>query len=233
MKYLKLRLHFEPKIIGVNNGVAQTFIDKNGFNDINYYTAVHEFLFSKDLNKQPNFEIVIECVRPIKGMKVTDAISFKPWYMSAPFIISQKVVDVFEKFNLINHYYFPVKFSSEIKVTEKYYMFYHQTFDNDILDINNCLFFKGSEILGKEFISYNELTNENIHDFDGVEYLAFSEKLPTGLDLFKQRLTSGIIISERLWKAMEDIGITGFLFTAAKDPILKFPFSKIDNVSLQ
>ena len=228
MRYLKIVNEFEPEIIGVDNGVAQVIIDKKGFSSTEYYNRVHTFLKSKEINKTPDFEIKLEGVCPIKNMKITEFLSFSPWYMCAPFLVSQRIVEMFSTFNLPTHFYFPVSFSDKLKANQNYFMFYCHIFDYDMVDVKKSLFYNGSIILGKKFVRYDNL-EENIKDFDGVECLAFNDKFPKGIDLFKHRLSGGIIISERHWKALEEINFLGIRFVNADNPEIIFAGTELRN----
>src|SRR5690606_15995531 len=141
-----------------------------------------------------NFDLFVEGISPLKGMKLTDAISYGPNFYNVPFIVSEKIKNIFDRFKLPEHYYFPVSFSSEISAHQPYYLFYMGIFGYEVVNDSQCVFFNGSEILGKEFVKFDQI-EDNLSNFDGTEVLVFNDKLPNNLDLFEQSLSSGILIS--------------------------------------
>lgn len=225
-----MRLNWDPKVIGVKNGIQQVEIKKKGFFDRNYFKKVDDFL-SNPLFSKPEFEIKVEGITPLKGMKLTDVISYGPYFFNSPFIVSEKVKNIFDKFILPEHYYFPVSFIPSIDVNQKYYLFYLKMYGYDVVNDTESLFYTGSKVLGKEYIKFDNV-KDNLSNFVGTEVLAFNNKFPLQIDLFKQNLSSGILVSVPLWKAIENENVTGFLFTEPEEPIIRFPNSNSDNTSV-
>jgi hypothetical protein len=229
MKYIKLRLNWNPKIIGVKNGVQQVEIKDNGFLDEIYFKKIYDFLKNPKFSN-PEFEIKLEGIAPLKGMKLTDVLSYGPYFFNVPFIVSEKVKNIFDKFILPEHYYFPVSFLPSIAVNTQYYLFYVKMYGYEIVNEKECLFFNGSKLSGKEYIKFDNV-KENLSNFVGTEVLTFNNKLPLKIDFFKQGLSSGILISVSLWQALENANATGFLFIEPEEPIIRFSDSEKDNTS--
>lgn len=216
MRYYTLRLPSDPKVIGVDNGIAQVEIRGDKFFDQAMYHKIESFFQGLDYwSKEsfvPDFEIHFEYVEVLKNAILTDFLSFTPHLMASPFMISQRVVTVFENFNIQNYYLYPVALFKEDDLTDLYRMFYCPLLDYDMIDFSRSLFSTGSALRGKKFHSF--ATKREFLDFlhkdpfIKVEELALSALFDKKLDFFMGRI-GGMFVSERLKKAMEIEGLTG------------------------
>ncbi|BFM44106.1 hypothetical protein CFS9_27470 [Flavobacterium sp. CFS9] len=115
--YKNIRTESDPKIIGVNNGVYQVELnDRKSFvnkeekkNYENYFDGnFNSFSIDNFKNIEKN-KVTILTYFPLKKAKETDFVSFSPNEMGLNFIISQKVLDIFESFNLCEFIKIPTK----------------------------------------------------------------------------------------------------------------------------
>lgn len=223
MRYYTLRLPSDPKVIGVDNGIAQVEIRGDKFSDQTMYDRIKEFFRVKNYWSResfvPDFEIRFEYAESLKNAILTDFLSFSPYFIACPFMISQKVVNVFKEFNIQDHYLYPVALFKEDDLIDLYEMFYCPLLDYNIIDFSRSSFSTGSPLRGKKFHSFGSKDEflDFLHKdpFVDVEELALSESFDKELDFFVARI-GGMFISERLKNAIEGAGLTGVAILEAK-----------------
>ena len=228
MKYYLLRLSSDPKIIGVKNGIAQGEILGNNFIDNKIYQKIIDFFQNPDYwsnnNFIPDFHPNFEYIKVLKGAILTDFFSFTPFLMACPFIISQRVVDLFQDFSIQTYYLFPTKLFQGKEIIDSYKMFYSPLLDYDIVDYSKSVFFTGTTLLGKnrhifnnkfeylKFLSANPLTY--------AEKLVLSKSFNKKLDFFMGRIGE-IYISDKLKISIENKNLTGINILEPKEPIIE------------
>ena len=230
MKYYRLKLSSEPKIIGVKNGIYQVEIDKKKYASPKYYDRLLNFFSSQgwfEKEQTPNFEVHIHA-NMLKSAIMTDFLQFSPALMACDFLVNNRVLDVFRNFNIQNHMLFPVTIYQGNKVIdENYSLFFLPYLDYDIIDFPKSTFFSGNRILGKQHHQFENLTQfrtalKEISPLIGVEILHLNEKFDKKLDLFRGRL-GRMNISEQLKDAIVSAGLSGVKLTETEEPKIVVP----------
>lgn len=226
-KYFELSGSWEPKVIGVNNGVCQgNIIWKKFEHKESEKKIMNYFSLKKLINNGPAIEPIdfeIEYVEAYKGAKMTDFFMFSPALYGISFFVTKKVKDVLSKFKLPLSAFIPVTiFHGEIKY--EYYAFYIPVhYRDDSVDFSKSIFFKGSAIVGKTFIQFkNAEEYKNFKSQKSAEKIKFNKKFDNTLDLFETIWGGGYFISENLKVAIEEVNITGILIREPKSPELIF-----------
>lgn len=228
MKYYFLREPSDPEIIGVTNGGSQVEISKEGFDDKEKYERLLKFFdhtkyWSKeDFSPDENFEI--EYARMLKGAIATDFLSYRPYLIACPFIVSEKTKLLLEGHAVQQHYYFPVKvYERQTLMNIKYFLLYCPLLDYDIIDFSRASFYSGSPILGMrplEISSKEEFIGCLSNDpFIKIQHAFLSSQLDPGLDFFSSKF--GVFVSERLKKRIEKESLSGIMFPERFVPILE------------
>lgn len=229
MKYYLLREESDPKIIGVKDGVAQVEIDESGFVNKELYQSLvaffNAFTYWQKEDFAPPENFVIECARPLKGAVLTDFLTYKPHLMACPFMISERIKQLFEIYNLQEHYYFQVKlYYNDELIRNQYYLMYCPYLDYRIVDFSKSSFYTGSELLGKKKITFNN-KNEyleflKINPLLQQEQIILTEEFDKNLDLFLPRI-GGKLVSERLKQRIIEEGFTGIKILGDKGPVFE------------
>jgi hypothetical protein len=77
--FYKLRRPSEAKIIGVRDGLSQAELIRDGFTNKDNYDNIMDFIQTdnfRNFGKFPPFEINLEYVKMLEGVKLTDFVSF-------------------------------------------------------------------------------------------------------------------------------------------------------------
>jgi hypothetical protein len=219
MEFFEAIFNSDPKITGLKKGGYQVEINEKGFSNKENYLKIKSFFMSLKYWERedfiPHFEVNIESAVLVKEAKLTDFLHFAPHMFGCPFIISQRVRDVFETFNLPVHFYYPVQLLRNNETLNSYCLFYLPYLGFDYVDYKNSLFYTGYGLLNNTKIVRINSLNEFL-DFSGdeilrVKELAFNEKFNKPLDLFNSKL-GGLFVSERLKQAITHNGLLGLNF---------------------
>lgn len=224
MKYYLLRKTSDPEIKGVRTGLAQVELDKR-----NPVTAKLEDFFSGlhywDKGKTvPDFDVRNCNALLYKGAKLTDFLDFAPNLITCPFMISERVLNVFSKFHIQEYYSYPVTlYNKNNQLLDKYYLFCCPLLGYDVINFSKSVFYTSRSEFDKErkYISYKnaeEFMSEYVVGFK-MEKLVLNNKFDSSLDLFKTRLGE-MYISEPLKEAIEILGFTGINMFDDKEPEL-------------
>lgn len=214
MNFYKLKTAFEPEIIGVKNGIDQVEWLKDKTDQVTR-EIIGKFFTSYDwniINKKPEFTFTLH-VKMLKGAMLTDFVQLTPYFFGCPFLISKRVKEVFEKFNIQTYYLFPaIIYDKDKPLENEYYLFYQPLQDYDIIDFEKSIFYTQRGIFEENKIKRFFKNLEEYKNFqEGTlhpEKLAFNSNFDSTLDLFKARL-GGMYVSEALKDAIEILGFTG------------------------
>lgn len=214
--YYNIELSWDPKIIGVKNGVYQVELDKNAY-DKKTYARLNSFFISNEFTaKQEYSEIDFQfCFKKMKSAKMTSFMSFSPNLKHSHFLIQNNVLKLFKKFR-IQYFkdYHALIYDVETKNSDdSYRLFYSVLQDWNSINFEKTIFTSGG--FGKNPLVEHSFSDESeMKKFNGitkVRTLALAKDFDTSLDFFHTRL-GGIFISERLKKALEENNVTGLIF---------------------
>jgi len=223
MKYYKLDLVSDPKIIGVNNGIAQIELDENRYSDKQYLDAINDFFSGIDWwDRDPVPPIEIKFyAKKIKGAILTDFLSFSPFFMACPFIIKKSVYFAIKHLNIAKHYSFPVIiFDKEKILSEDYLLIYMPLIGYEIVDFEKSVFYTYGKNREKVVLSIEspQAFNEKKKDMlISIDTLVFNSNLDSGIDMFYPRL-GDFYISERLRMVLEELACSGIRISEPANP---------------
>jgi len=225
--YFIMRGPSDPKIIGVKDGGSQVQIYREGFSDKSNYDKYHDFFAERDssiwskLDKIPDFDFTLECVRQRKGAKLTDFLVYYPEAFGANFLMSEKAVRVLEQHNLPRHKKYPAKVYINEKEFILYQLVYFPTLSYDTVNFPNSIFYRGSELTGKEYLKINsseEYEKVSSKSVFNIEELSLAKGFDDNLDIFNTKVTYEFIISSKLKEAIVKEKLTGINLIEAKGP---------------
>ncbi|MBL0745089.1 imm11 family protein [Chryseolinea lacunae] len=226
MKYFALRGESNPKMIGVKNGVAQVEIDESLFENKKMYSSIRSFFdafaYWEKTSFYPELDFQVEAARMLPHAKLTDFLSFKPFLISCPFMVNERIKSLLSKHNLQEHYYFPVRvFEKETLRDGNYYLFYSPMQDYDVIDFSKSTFFSGSTISGKQYFRFGDkdefLKAMESNPLLTGEKLVLNRDFDKTLDLFNPRF-GPVCISEKLKDALQTMDATGINVIDGVDP---------------
>lgn len=162
-KYFILRKSSDAKVIGVKNGITQAKINREGFEK---YDELIKHLGSFDSPSKADFfycpDMEIENVQLLKGAKLTKFLSFEPFLIHCPFLISEDTYSIFKKFNVQDHVAYKAAVNSHGCVYS-YFLFYCKSLSKDFVDYSETLFFTGNKITGKNQIKFSSREEETAY----------------------------------------------------------------------
>jgi hypothetical protein len=211
--YKSVSTSSDPKEIGVNNGIYQVeLLEKKSFvsnDEKKYYEEyfngnVKSFLLD-DFKKIKKDKLSLLTYYPLKKAKETDFISFSPNEMGLNFIVSERVMDIFESFNLYEYIKIPTKIEG---FKSKFYTIGFPMIEIEKIDFNKSVFIDWKN---NENILINSL-NEFMHQkFETralkTQKLFLKEKLNSVI-LYIQ--SEGLFFSNKLIEKLENENVTGF-----------------------
>lgn len=213
MRYYKMAISWEPSIKGIRDGSAQLELDRKLIIDKDAFEKVQTFFtWSRAYARvyPPTFDVKIEGFKLRKKGLLTDFLDYTPSYADCRFMVNDRVLDLFSRFNLSEHYYYPLTIASENGIINNYHLFNMPCLDIDVIDFPNCVFFEGMPLIEEltyfKFDSFEDYRNTS--GTPELEKLAFNDKLDKSLDLFESRL-GGLMVSERLKNAIQQAGLAG------------------------
>jgi hypothetical protein len=231
MKYFEFKRSSEPKVTGIRNGTAQSylsdyFLNKNPM--INDYLIVNRQEYMS--GKLPKEDKLLLGLPLCRGAKLTDFISVGGLLYGI--IMNQKTKEIFEAARLPKHKFYPVEFISEKdsdKIISGYWWFLYE------LELGNNINFKESvfEISTddknsypwlKKFLicsieDYNKVT-EALTTSPAASKLVLKPSFDKELDIWgTRRFADSKYISERLANSLEKRKISNFELL---DPMKKY-----------
>ena len=214
--FYNIRLDWDPKVIGVKNGVYQVELDKNAY-DKNSYALLDSLFISNAFNvSQANPELNLKFYfKKLKSAKTTSFMSFSPSLNHCHFLVQKNILELFKLFN-VQHYrdFDAVIYDSPTEnINNSFRLFYLVLQDWDVIDFKNTCFTSGgfgnSPKIEHTFADENEL--KAFSKIAKVKTLALSKNFNSSLDLFLTRL-GGIFVSEKLKLAIEEHNASGIKF---------------------
>lgn len=225
MRYFNLISDSDPKTIGVRNGVHQGEIKWSKFlNDKVQMDILEYFSLEKyrtNMNEVKPYDFEIEYVEAYKSAKLTDFFTFTPRLWGIEFLITENVKALLDKFCLPVHTYIPAQIYKKGKSYQYWALYIPYTYRLDSIDFKNTIFFKGSELSGKEYLQFDNVEDWNKNKVFGVEKLCLNNNFKRTLNLFKISFGGGgYYISESLKEAIGKAELTGIVIKEPKEPEL-------------
>lgn len=214
--YYSVELAWEPKIIGVKNGIYQVELDKTAYTK-DTYGQIDSLFISNIIaeNQQTPAIDFIFYFKKLKSAKKTSFMSFSPYLSQCHFLIQKNVLEIFKYFKIQDHIAFEAEIYDSYKEDHdtNYRLFYMAHQDWDVVDFEGTVFTSGGFGNNPE-IEYKFMDEKEMREFNGitkVKTLSLTTKFDFSLDFFHTRL-GGIFISEKLKSALEDKSFTGIKF---------------------
>ncbi|WKK59673.1 DUF1629 domain-containing protein [Sphingobacterium sp. BN32] len=215
--YYNLRLDWDPKVIGVKNGIYQVELDKKSYDKMVYKKLDNLFISSEFTAKQEYPELDFRfCFKKLKSAKKTSFMSFSPYLKHGHFLVEKKTLELLEHFNIQKHKNYETEIfdSNYESYDDNYKLFYCVLQDWDVIDFEKSIFKSGG--FGNEPEIEFKFKDENeLRNFKGiakVKTLALTNRFDKSLDFFHTRL-GGLFVSEKLKLEFERNNTTGIKFT--------------------
>ena len=221
MKYHKVSTAWDPKIIGVNNGVYQGELIPKKFQKQEDYNALADFFdyssyWTRD-DHRPTKAFNFEYVKLLKKARLTDIISFSPNLIGIDFLISSKASRLLDGLNLPNSYFFDASIYTfdNASIEGKYFALYTTYLGFHCIDFSRTTFCSGNEILGKtyhhfkNYQDWKDYWDRPKHELIQAEKIGLKSEFANA-DFIKTRL-GGPFVSERLLDMRVNNDITGFI----------------------
>lgn len=215
--YYNIDLAWEPKIIGVKNGIYQVELDKKAY-DKKAYAVLDSLFISKEFTAKQEYPQVDFkfYFKKLKSAKKTSFMSFTPNLKHGHFLVHKNTLELFKRFNVqkYNDYEAVIYDSPTENLDSDYRLFYCVLQDWNVIDFEKSLFISGG--FGNNPKIEHKFKDENdMRKFNGiakVKKLALSKSFDTSLDFFHTRL-GGLFVSEELKLELERNNVTGIKFT--------------------
>lgn len=138
MNLLEFSTAWEPEVLGVNNGIYQLEFDESVFN--NESESDDFFLnfpldITKPITKPLNFIL-------LKKGKINDVMRYAPILKPAPYIVSEKFIEVLREFDTLPYSLEPVSFLN-VKVDMKYFLFRYTYSDLSEFNVKRIIAYLG------------------------------------------------------------------------------------------
>ena len=224
MLYYSFKTDYDPKVIGVKDGMSQVVIHPEEFADLASYQELERFFDFRTYWQRPDHtppnQFIIEYAKLRSKAKLTDFLGYSPFLMACPFMISGQAKAVFARHCITPSYLFDVFIYDKAGfVTSDYSLFYCPLVGYEAVDfaksrfrINRALPFAPDweYLTFPDHKTYEEFVDTK-HRIPGIESLVMNETFDSGLDFFYCRL-GRMFMSERLKSAVEEADLTGLLF---------------------
>ncbi|MNK33905.1 hypothetical protein D3C87_524020 [compost metagenome] len=207
MKLLEFSTAWEPEVLGVKNGIYQLEFDESGFNNEN--ESDDFFLnfprdITKPITKPLNFTL-------LKRGKINDVMRYAPILKPAPYIVSEKFIEVLREFDTLPYSLEPVSFLN-VKVDMKYFLFRYTYSDLSEFNVKRIIAYLGITKNSRKYYEFSSLSefqifnNKNkVCQIQKIEFHLQDSKVKDYVKLIKP----GDMISERLANGLVENGITG------------------------
>lgn len=213
--YYEIRHAWEPKIIGVKDGLSQVEIKTDSFASKEEYEQLFDFFNSQKFhqreNKVPDFSINIIKAHLLKNAKITDFMAFMPFLLGSDFIITEKVYEAIKRLEMPESYFYPITiYSKSEKIDQRFYMFYTPFYSSDLIDFPNSILYRGNNVIGKTYYKINsrEEYKEYIPKLIEFERMVVNDKKIRDLDYISMQ-SGHTFISERFKNIIESEKLTG------------------------
>ncbi|MEQ8476341.1 DUF1629 domain-containing protein [Fulvivirga sp.] len=214
--YYNLRLDWNPKVIGVKNGIYQIELDKGAYSKKTYELIESFFITnSSEENRNITSQKVEFYFKKLKSAKKTNFISFSPNLNNCLFLVNNETRELFKNYKIQEHKFFQSRVydSFEDNLDDSFQMFYSSAQNWAVIDFENSIFKSGGFGNNPE-IEHSFRDENEMRSFNGitqVKTLALSQNFDDSLDLFRTRV-GGLFVSEKLKLAIEENEMTGVKF---------------------
>lgn len=215
------RLHIsnEPNVIGAKDGFSLVISEDPS---LDVYENIPEFTAYIQTH-------TLNCFRLVEKAKIIDAMECANNFNTTGIVVSEKVKNIMQKFNLYSTQFIPCKIKSKNIELEGFYLLHCYSYLLDKIDYSRTSFSriwpfprKVEESYG--FITEKVLINESRKIAGSVKYiesdkcLIFDKFDVSTSDLFKIGwFDEHIYISNKLKSALEEFDLIGFEFSDASD----------------
>ncbi len=212
-KFKQISHNPEPEVIGVNNGVYQLEIEiANDFEGIadKLYTSLN----NEDVEKIITSDIKF-IGKLVKNAKITDFMVFSPYIFGIDYVISQKVVDIFNEVGVSNDEYL-LKEIKIIGIDTKYYLLFVPLISFKEIDFSKSIlyFFIDDYTREKKYLEINSSTEHrnalNKNPFIYFEKICLNSKYEKR-HILNIRASANLFFSTQLINALNRHNITGFV----------------------
>jgi len=217
--YYSLELDWNPKVIGVRNGVYQLELDESQYEsrdlELLKLTFTDHNLLAKKRYPKIGFPLYF---KKLKLAKETTFMSFSPNLIHCLFLVQTRLLEVFNLFNFQEYKVYETVISdfNTKTVNKSYHLFYTVIQDWDVINFEGSIFTSGG--FGNiPHTDHHFSSEKELKEFNGIlklKTLALSKKFDPSLDLFHTRL-GGVFISERLKNALEEQKVSGVIFKSS------------------
>ncbi len=215
--FYNIRLDWNPKVIGVKNGVFQVELDKKSY-DKKIYAEIESLFIGGELSINqiyPDFDYKFN-FKKLKSAKETNLMSFTPYLNNCHFLIDNNTLELLKSFNIqrFKTYEALIYDSSAENLNPNYRLFYSVLQDWNVIDFENSLFISGGfgNIPKIEHKFKDEKEMKVFKGIAKVKTLALQKHFDKTLDFFHTRL-GGLFISEKLKLKLEEKKVTGLLLS--------------------
>lgn len=214
--YYNIELDWDPKVIGVKNGVYQVELDKSVYNKATYSKIDSLFMGNEFTANQFHPEIGFKFFfKKFKSTKKTSFMSFTPYLNHCLFLVHNNILELFKSFNMQYYKNFEsvIYESNKEQPDDSYKLFYSVLQDWDVIDFKKTVFTSGGYGNNPkiEHKFKNEFDMLNFNGNTNVNTLVFTKSFDKTLDFFHTRL-GGLFISEKLKLALEENNATGIKY---------------------
>lgn len=229
MEYFLCRGTSESKVVGIKDGTYQARLVGSELADPFTFEYFQRYVDGWDkpywtlFDSFPERDLNLELVELKDKAKPTDFISFYPNAKgNGAFLLSKRACDIFRKFNLPNHKFFPTTIIHNEKRIHSYEYFFCPCLGYDYIDFNNSSFFKGmSHDFDKEYVTINsgleweKYKHNGLFNVDNIILKGVDKQL----DYFSVKVAvTDFFISERLKTVIEKEKLTGLKILPNKEP---------------
>ena len=214
-KFYKIRKSWEPRVIGVKDGMAQAELIKDKFQNKSNYTDYSDYFLNFDrdnylsITKFPSFRINLEYLELRRDAKLTDFVWFAPG-ISHNVLISKKVQELLKKFTIPPYELYNASLHDGAKIISDYKFFYCPSFNFDVVEFNLSQFSTGSKKLGKTEVKIN--SQEELRSFNkplNRDKIVLKQGFNSQLDYFDLLILSEQVISEDMYNEFQKLKISG------------------------
>lgn len=207
MNLLEFSTAWDPEVLGVNNGIYQLEFDESVFN--NKSESDDFFLnfprdITKPITKPLNFTL-------LKKGKINDIMRYAPILKPAPYIVSEKFIEVLREFDTLPYSLEPVSFLN-VKVDMKYFLFRYTYSDLSDFNVKRIIAYLGITKNSRRYYEFSDLSEfqlfNNKNKMCQIEKIEFSLQDSKVKDYVKL-IKPGDMISESLANGLIERGVTG------------------------
>ncbi len=215
--FFRLNRAWQQKIIGVKDASSQLRIDKMSFNSMKEYEDFASFFswerYWKDINAFPDFQIKVDKAHLIESAKLTDFMSYYEPLPGVPFIIKNRIKNIFEDLKLRGLYYYPINiYSGSRLISDEYFILHTSVVSYDAILFNKSILVKTLDDEPLKIIKINTVDelekSYKAYKLSEFKKLTLKKEFLFNQDFIKTRM-SDIFISEFLKDIFIQEKVTG------------------------